>query len=292
MTSAGTSARARPSPTRGATPFFSRREHIRRLGSTNDLVAAWLAEGTPEVCFATAEEQTHGRGREGRTWQAPLGTSLLLSLGFRPGWLAPERTWQLAAVVPLAMADAAEEVAGLARGVIRLKWPNDLVVQVDPPASTSDGPREPPHPAIRKLGGVLGETSGLGTDDPRAVIGIGVNADWERDDFPAELAEGMTSLRDESGGRPVDRVPLLDAFLDRLQAAVEGLRNGRFALSDWQQRQVTTGRLVDLLYPAGHRVTVVATGVDPSSGGLIVEEANAQRVIHSAEILHVRLAGV
>ena len=62
------------------------------------------------------------------------------------------------------MADAAEEVAGLAPGTIRLKWPNDLVVE-------GDG-------GVRKLAGVLGETDGLGTDDPRAVVGIGINADW------------------------------------------------------------------------------------------------------------------
>jgi BirA family biotin operon repressor/biotin-[acetyl-CoA-carboxylase] ligase len=264
-------------------PFFGRQEHFARTTSTNDVVAGWLAEGLPEVLLATADEQTGGRGRDGRTWQAKPGDALLLSLGFRPAWLDPDRVWQLAAVTALAMADAAEEVAGLADGAVRLKWPNDLVVELER-AGTDDR-------RIAKLAGVLGETTGLGTDDACAVVGIGINADWRREDFPADLEQTMTSLRDASGGRPIDRVALLDGFLGRLEMRVEGLRVGHFALSDWQERQITTGRDVDLLLPDGGRRTVRAVGVDGHSGGLIVDEDGNDRVIHSGEIVHVRLAG-
>ena len=96
--------------------FLARSQRFPSVGSTNDVVRDWLADGTPEVCLAIADEQTAGRGREGRSWVAPAGASLLLSLGFRPTWLAPERVWQLAAVASLAMADAAETVAGLDGG--------------------------------------------------------------------------------------------------------------------------------------------------------------------------------
>ncbi len=138
-----------------------------------------------------ADEQTAGRGRDGRTWQAPPGAAppLLASASGRT-WLAPDRTWQLAAIVSLAMADAAEEVAVLSDRAIRLKWPNDLVVETGG--------------EVRKLGGVLGETIGLGTGDPRAIVGIGLNADWAAAEFPPELAATMTSLREASSGRPID----------------------------------------------------------------------------------------
>jgi BirA family biotin operon repressor/biotin-[acetyl-CoA-carboxylase] ligase len=282
------------------TGFFARQEHFASTESTNDVVTRWLAEGSPEVVLATADEQTRGRGRDGRAWQAGPGQALLLSLGFRPTWLAPESTWRLAAVTALAMADAAEEVAGLADGAVRLKWPNDLVVEFEREAPTddeADAGRTPADPAeaqarIRKLAGVLGETSGLGTDDPRAVVGIGINADWRRSDFPPDLADTMTSLRDASGGRPVDRVQLLDAFLGRVEMRVEGLRRGHFALSDWQERQLTTGRDLDLVLPDGIRRTVRAVGVDAHSGGLIVDESGSDRVVHSGEIAHIRLAGM
>ena len=136
--------------------FLSRQERFPVVGSTNDVVGAWLAAGTPEVCFALADEQTAGRGRDGRSWIAPPGPALLASLGFRPTWLPPGRAWQIVARVSLAMADAAEEVAGLRDGAIRLKWPNDLVVEEDAPEAPVPGIGGGP---IRKLGGVLGDGS-------------------------------------------------------------------------------------------------------------------------------------
>ncbi len=263
------------------TPFFSRTERFASVGSTNDVVRAWLEAGTPEVCLAVADEQTAGRGREGRTWAAPPGAGLLCSIGFRPTWLAPDRAWRLAAIVALAMADAAEEVAGLKDRSIRLKWPNDLVVE----SEAGD---------VRKLAGVLGETVGLGTDDPRAIIGIGLNADWPAADFPPELAPTMTSLREATGGRPVDRALLLEAFTTRLEARTIAHREaGRFDVADWIDRQLTNGRPVRLEAPDGSSTVVRALGVDVASGGLVVEDPAAsggERTVLAGEIVHLRLA--
>jgi BirA family biotin operon repressor/biotin-[acetyl-CoA-carboxylase] ligase len=169
------------------------------------------------------------------------------------------------------MAEAGEEIAGLPSGSILLKWPNDLVLE------SGDG--------VRKLAGVLGETDGLGTDDPRAVIGIGVNGDWPRTGFPADLAGSMTSLR-ELAGRSIDHGALLDGFLVRLEVGVTALREGQFDAPGWSARQVTTDRDIDLIRPDGSRTTVRATGVDTDSGALVVGET---RVL-VGEIKHVRLA--
>ena len=269
--------------------FLARQERFDAVGSTNDVVRGWLAEGTPEVCLAVADEQTAGRGRAGRSWVAPTGRALLLSLGFRPTWLAPERTWRLAAIAALAMADAAEEVAGLADGAIRLKWPNDLVVE---DVAEATGGAAGSAGTIRKLAGLLGETDGLGTADPRVAIGLGINADWPAGDFPVELAATMTSLREASRGRPIDLAFLLDAFLGRIEARVEALRGGRFDVADWQARQLTTGRIVRLERADGSE-TVRALGVDVSSGALVVEDEaapNGERPVLVGEITHVRLA--
>ena len=250
---------------------ISRLERFDVVGSTNDVVRGWLADGTPEICVAVAEEQTAGRGRDGRSWMAPAGAALLLSIGFRPVWLRPEHLWRLAAITSVAMAEAGEEAAALPAGSILLKWPNDLVLE------SSDG--------VRKLAGVLGETDGLGSDDPRAVIGIGVNGDWAPSDFPAELAGSMTSLR-ELAGRPIDHAALLAGFLDRLDVAAAALREGQFDAPGWSARQVTTDRDIDLIRPDGTRTTVRATGVDTESGALVVGETR----ILVGEIEHVRLA--
>jgi BirA family biotin operon repressor/biotin-[acetyl-CoA-carboxylase] ligase len=253
------------------TPFVSRLERFAVVGSTNDVVRGWLAESTPEVCVAVADEQTAGRGREGRTWTAPPGHALLVSLGFRPSWLPPDRVWRLAAIASGAMAEASESLAGIAPGSIRLKWPNDLVVE--------------DRAGVRKLGGVLGETDGLGTGDPRAVVGIGINADWPVDAFPPDLAGTMTSLR-EIAARPIDHESLLEAFLERLEPQVEDLRKGRFDGPGWSARQVTTDRDIDLVGADGSRTTVRATAVDTESGALVVGDHH----VLVGEVSHIRLA--
>ena len=260
------------------TSYLSRSEHFERVGSTNDVVRGWLADGEPEVCLATAEEQTAGRGRAGRTWTAPRGAALLLSLGFRPTWLPPDRVWQLAAIVSLAMADAAAEVAGLPDGLVRLKWPNDLVT-------------ERKDRGLRKVGGVLGETDGLGTDDPRVIVGIGVNADWSAADFPPELAATMTSLRDEAGRGSIDANRLLAAFTERLGPRLDALRAGRFDAADWAGRQVTNGRSIRLDGPRGAEV-VHSIGVDGATGALVVADQEApdgRRQVYVGEVQRVRL---
>ena len=105
-----------------------------------------------------------------RAARAPASS---LSVGFRPTWLEPDRTWRLAAIVALAMADAAEAVR-------RAAEPRDPPEVAERPRRR--GPRREP---CRKLAGLLGETVGLGGDDPRAIVGIGVNADWAGGRLPA-----------------------------------------------------------------------------------------------------------
>jgi len=257
--------------------FLSRRERLRSVPSTNDIVKAWLAEGTPEVCLAVADEQTAGRGRAGRSWLSKPDFALTMTLGFRPGYLPADRLWRLPAIVALAVADAAEEVAGLPIGLLRLKWPNDIAVVTDS--------------GVRKLAGILSETEDAGTAAVRAVVGIGVNTDWPRVDFPDELAATMTSLREVAHDRPIDNDALLVAFLLHLEPRVLALRDGHFDVAGWHDRQVTTGRDVRVEMPDGSAVTARAVGVDGVTGALLVEDEDApggERELPAGEIVHVR----
>lgn len=187
------------------------------------------------------------------------------------------------------MADAAEEVAGLRDRTIRLKWPNDLVVDGNDPAAPWSGASG----WVRKLGGVLGELSGLGTGDPRVVVGIGLDADWAEADFPADLATTMTSLRVLSGGRPIDRDALLEAFTDRLEPRIRALRGGRFDVYDWSARQLTTGRRVRIEGAGGPTAEWLAVGLDAATGALLVADPavpGGERALHAGEIVSLRVA--
>ena len=255
--------------------FLSRVERLDSVDSTQRVVREWMQAGVHEVAVAVADHQTAGRGRLTRAWQAPPGAALLLSVGFRPAGLTLRYGWRLAATVALAMVDAAEAAAGLRDGTLWLKWPNDIV------AEGTDGPL--------KVAGVLGEAVAGGDQVAWSAVGIGVNADWQRADFPPDLAVTMASLRELAGGRPIDREALLDEFLARLEPRYEALRGGAFDAGGWSVRQLTTGRRVAV--EVGERtLSGVAPGVDPESGGLIVETRSGRHVIDSGEVIRCRLA--
>jgi biotin-(acetyl-CoA carboxylase) ligase len=189
------------------------------------------------------------------------------------------------------MIDAAEDLAGLPAGMLKLKWPNDIVVE----ASAGEAPAdEAPAGGWRKVAGLLGESEGVGTSDPLAVIGIGTNVDWPRDQFPADLADSMTSLREASRGRPVSAEGLLEAFLSHLEPRVVGLRDGHFDVAGWHDRQITTGRVVRIDMPDGSSQVVKAVGVDGATGALLVADMEetadgAERELLVGEVVHVRL---
>ncbi len=284
-----------------ATDWLSRLERFDVVTSTNDVVAGWLHDGTAEVCVAIADEQSAGRGRNGRTWSAPPGAALLCSTGFRPTYLEAAQQWRLAAIVSLAMADAVEAAGGLAPHTVRLKWPNDLVVaglgtaSGDAGAASILGEASVGSMVVRKLAGVLGETHGAGTADPQAIIGIGVNVDWPRAAFPPELAVEMTSVAELAPAGAVRLDDLLRAFLERLAPLVDDLRAGTFPVDWWKSRQLTNGAVVRLERPDGSAEHVRALDIDPESGALVVESLLGERpprAITVGEIRHLRLAEV
>jgi BirA family biotin operon repressor/biotin-[acetyl-CoA-carboxylase] ligase len=238
--------------------LISRVERFERVGSTQEIVRGWLADGVPEVCLAVADVQTAGRGRLERRWQALPGRALMVSAGFRPIDLPMTRAWRLPAVVALSMLEARESLlasADVGSSRLALKWPNDIVV-------VRGG-------LVRKLGGVLSEGIAEGDRLGAAIVGVGVNVDWPAAEFPAELADSMWSLREVAAGA-VDREALLAAWLERLAPRYEALRGGRFDGAAWSAVQVTSGADIEV-DRGGERVSGRGFGVDPESGALLLE---------------------
>ena len=247
---------------------IARLERFGVVTSTQAIVREWLEAGEAELCVAVADEQTAGRGRLERSWQAPPRTSLLLSVGFRPVQVPLMQTWRVAAVVTLAMREAALEASGLVPAAIGLKWPNDLVGR--------DSDR------WRKLAGVLSDGVPIDGRMAMLVVGIGVNVDWRRSGFPAELAEDMTSLRELAGGRVVRRDGVLDRFLERIPVHYAALSRGDFDVGTWSEAQITTGADVSVDTGAGV-ISGHGEAPDPDTGELRVRD-RSEGVLHSISV--------
>jgi BirA family biotin operon repressor/biotin-[acetyl-CoA-carboxylase] ligase len=154
------------------------RVHHRLTDSTNGRAKPLAEAGAPHGTLVTADEQSAGRGRQGRVWTAPAGSAVLMSLVLR----------ELDELLPLTAAVAICEGLPAAATV---KWPNDVWIEG------------------RKVAGILVEGR---PQEGWAVLGIGVNV--TTDAFPAELAESATSLR--LAGVSTDPASALDALLDSL----------------------------------------------------------------------------
>lgn len=258
--------------------FADRIQWFSEVTSTNDIVTTLAEAGNGEGVVVAADAQNAGRGRFGRDWASPHGAGIYASVLLRP----PAAALRLVTIAAgVALADGIRAATGL---TLQLKWPNDLVA-ID--SRSGD---------VRKLSGVLGETDGLGTKDARAVIGIGVNADWKPQDFPPDLATTMTSLAELAPGQVIDREVIVHVFLRRLAKATKQLRAGKFPAEAWRARQLTNGVPVRLEWPDGRTETVSAVDVDVDTGALLVGELGGgggqKRTVLAGEIRHLRLGGI
>jgi BirA family biotin operon repressor/biotin-[acetyl-CoA-carboxylase] ligase len=265
---------------------------------------ALAREGEAEGIVIVADHQSAGRGRQARTWVAPPGGSLLVSVLLRPPARVAGSVTMAAAV---AMAEAVEEVAGVAAG---LKWPNDLVV------ATDDGDR--------KLAGILAEadwpagstiSGGYRAPAPHervvVVVGIGLNVAWPRpsaepdatndvggggavaDDGLDEVAGIATALNWLAA--PVDRADLLVAFLRHLDErytallaeGADGSAGPAGLLAEWRRRSATLGRRVRVDLGADD---VEGTAVDVTADGHLVVEtlAGDRRTLAVGDVVHLR----
>jgi BirA family biotin operon repressor/biotin-[acetyl-CoA-carboxylase] ligase len=128
---------------------------------------------------------------------------------------------------------------------------------------------------LRKIAGVLAEAGLEGDRLSTSVIGVGVNVDWARSDYPDELSESMWSLSEASGRRRIDRDAMLAAWLERLGPLYEQLQAGQFDGLRWADAQITTGATVEV-QTGSDTVAGTAVGVDRDSGALLVRTGPGQ----------------
>ena len=230
-----------------------------RVGSTNDEAKRLAEDGAPEGTLVVADEQTAGRGRLQRTWWAPAGTALLMSLILRPD-LAPHQAQRLTMLCSLAVCDAIAGTTGLVPAV---KWPNDVLRRG------------------RKVCGILTELGIKGTRLVYAVVGMGVNVNVNFGGA-GELTLTATSLAQELG-REVSRLELLRAILINIEERYTRLRAGESPHAEWAARLATLRQRVVITTPT-EQLSGIAEGVDADGALILRDESGALRPILAGDV--------
>ena len=245
-------------------PRFADIRRFDELDSTNRYVLDEARDGAPEGLVAVADHQTAGRGRLGRTWTAPPGSSLLVSVLLRPQ-LEVVRAHLVTMAAGVAACEAVFLTAGFAPS---LKWPNDLVV------------------GGRKLAGMLSEADVRDGTINALVVGIGINVNWG--DFPPEIAETATACNLVAGG-DVDRDELLARFLERLDHRYDVLMSptgDQAILGEYRQRCATLGR--DVRVETGDGVIEGRASDVTDAGHLLVDVDGRVEEVAVGDVVHLR----
>ncbi len=232
--------------------------YVEETDSTNRQAADLGEKGGEEGTVLIADRQSAGKGRLGRSWASPAGVNLYASVLLRPP-LPPHRAAQLTFFPAVAVARAITEVSGLSA---RVKWPNDILL------------------GGRKVAGLLNEMRAEAERIHFIVLGIGVNLNMRRDQFPSDLRYPATSVALETGS-PVNRLAFTRALLRHLDRLYDDylLRGVAPVLREWESLCDLMGEkvAVDL---SGRSLVGTATGLDDDGALLLrLSDGRVERVL-------------
>ncbi len=243
-------------PGRGRNSFAPERIHCRaEVDSTNEEARRLISAGWGAGTVVTAERQTAGKGRLGRSWQSEDGAGLWFSAILEPE-VSPEYAAQYSFVAAVATAQAVRMETDLAA---KVKWPNDVLL---------DG---------RKLCGILLE---FVPEQSLLIAGIGINMRQKAEDFPPDVREKATSLA-LAGAADVDRARLLGAVLRQLEDGCRVLAEEGFAAirDRWMALSCVIGRQIRVQFPQGRTERGVAEGLDEDGALLLRTEGGRVRIL-------------
>lgn len=221
--------------------------HFRSVGSTNAVARRLAAAGAADGTVVTSEEQTAGRGRQGRPWSTPAGSALAWSLLLR-------RKVEVPGTLPLQIGVAVcEAVESFGVGPAEVKWPNDVWLEG------------------KKCAGILVEAR---PQDGWAVVGIGLNLSIREEDFPEELRSKAISIG--NGADVPGATAALNRFVGRrLEAGIED------TLAELAGRDALMGRAISWGEQAAE--TGIAAGID-GFGNLLVDTDRGTVSLNAGEV--------
>ncbi|MFB5661700.1 biotin--[acetyl-CoA-carboxylase] ligase [Alteribacillus sp. HJP-4] len=234
----------------------------KELPSTQKLAHDMARNEAEEGTVIVADQQLEGKGRLGRSWHSPAGTGLWFSIILRPD-VPPHHAPQLTLLTAVAAAEGIESATGVKA---EIKWPNDILFKG------------------KKIAGILTEMQSDPDKVQAVIVGIGMNVNQEKHQFPSELSDKATSLAIEAG-RTFHRADVIAAILERyeylyfyyLKEGFEGVRKR------WEALAVTIGKNITARTVA-KTFTGRAKGIT-DDGVLMLETASGRiEYIYSADI--------
>ena len=241
---------------------------VPETGSTNADLAEAARRGEPGGTVLITDYQSAGRGRLGRTWTAPPGTSIAMSVLLRPDGVDPQRWTWLPLLAGLAVTEAVRRAAGLAAV---LKWPNDVLL------------------GERKLCGILAERMETSIG-PACVIGMGINVSLTAAELPVPTATSLALAAGEAGRPAPDRTAVILEVLRALGVIVpQWLASpDDIAVAEaYRARCATLGRRVQVLVSPSRTVAGVVTDID-TDGRLVVQTSTGREVFGAGDVMHLR----
>ena len=280
---------------------------VPQTGSTNAdmrvLLSSAGAAGTMQEPLQTrpivllADHQTAGRGRLSRQWQAPAGSSLLMTIGLPLADFPPEHLTLLTTCLALAVTDATRAL-GIEQ--VNIKWPNDLVCdsavvsesvseRVSEALSEPSANRSEEGPSYFKLGGILAELHQIPGVGDCALLGLGLNVNWP--ELPTELV-GIASSLNKILGQEIDREQLLIELLTSLDTKwLPELQNPEgdqsVLFQAYRTRSATIGTRVRVELPQGELVGM-ATDIAADGALLLCDDSGDEHVVTVGDVVHLR----
>lgn len=240
--------------------------YFSEIDSTNNVAKKLAEEGAEEGTIIIAETQTRGRGRRGKQWISPSG-GVWMSIILRPR-IPPSEAPQLTLMTGVAAAETIKNKFGLDVGI---KWPNDILI------------------GSRKVCGILTEANAKFSTLDYVVVGIGIDANVNTENFPSDVQKSATSLKKELN-KDIGGPELVQEFLKIFEDTYNEFKEGGFPeiLGEWRRMSKTIGSYVEVRKQLGKIVRGEAVGIT-NEGALILELDNGNlRKVISGECLHIK----
>ena len=219
------------------------------VSSTNTLARFLSMNGIADGSVIISEKQTNARGRSGKSWESPLG-GVWLSIVLNPH-VDYAKLPLITLATGVAVAKTLEKI-GVENPEI--KWPNDIMING------------------KKVCGILTEAITKLNTIENVIIGVGIDANLDVEDFPEELQEGTTTLQNELGRKGSENL-LIKTFLEEFEEISELFDHEGYEeiLKEWRKRSYSIGKIVEVREPFNKNYDAYVLGVS-REGALIVEK--------------------